>query len=298
MQEEKEFLKEVMKKLALSLIVVVILCYSEFIFSASMKMINQEPNWTGFYVGGNAGYWGSQTNNITSTGSASFINQTDGFGASNIANALAQMVAKSFSLNSYGLIGGGQVGYNYEFSRGILLGLNIDFDGLTNSNNNITLQKTVNLVDFDESYVGSLAVKQKINYLSTVRARLGYLCFPTFLVYASGGFTYGNVTLDSAWTAQESLGSGVYPTITTQNNLTNTLTGWVAGAGIEWLFKPNWSSTLEYTYYSLNNLNVSVTLKQTNASVSPPVLWGSATANTALSLSVWTIRAGLNYHFL
>jgi outer membrane immunogenic protein len=177
------------------------------------------------------------------------------------------------------------------------MGFDMDFDGLTNSNNNYTLQKTVNLVGFDESYAGSLVINQKINYLGTVRARLGYLCLPTFLVYATGGFAYGNVTLDTAWTAQESLGSSVFPTIATQNNLNRTLPGWTVGAGVEWLFKPHWSTKLEYTYYSLSNVSAPVTLAQINESVSPPLLWGSAAANTVLSESVGTIRVGINYHF-
>jgi outer membrane immunogenic protein len=283
-----------MKKFLFSLMAV---CYSNFIFAASMMTTNSEPHWTGFYLGGNAGYWQAQPDEVTTTGSANFVNPTFESGTSNIANALAQIGTNHFSLNPNGLIGGGQVGYNYQFNQGILLGLNADFDELTNSDNTYTLQKSVNLADFDESYAGSLSVKQKINYLGTVRARVGYLFYPTFLLYATGGFAYGNVTLDTAWTAQESLGSTVFPGIATQNNVSKTLTGWTAGGGIEWLFKPNWSASLEYTYYNLDGLNAPVTLAQINESTSPPVLWGSATANTALSLSVGTIRLGINYHF-
>lgn len=286
-----------MRKLALSLVVVTTFCYSNFIFSANTKILNQERSWNGFYVGGNAGYWGSQTNKVSTSGSASYINPEFELGASNIANALAQMATNKSSLNAYGVIGGGQVGYNYEANR-VLVGLHVDFDGLTNSNNTTTLQKAVNLVDFDESYAGSLAVKESINFLGTVRARLGYLYDTTLLLYATGGFAYGNVTLDTTWTAQESLGPLVFPTISAQNNTTKTLAGWTAGAGIEWLFKPNWSTMFEYTYYSLNNFNVPVTLAQINESVSPPALWGSATTNTSLSLSIWSIRVGINYHFL
>lgn len=291
-------MREVMKKIALSLIVAVILCYSNFIFSANKEIDNPQPNWTGFYLGGNAGYWRSQTNKVTTRGSTSFINPSFEFGASNIANALAKIATNHSSLHSNGFIGGGQIGYNYETTKRVLLGLNIDFDGLTNSNNTFDSQKTVALADFDENYVGTWSVTQKINYLGTVGARLGYLYYPTFLVYALGGFAYGNVTLNTAWTAQESLGPTVFPAISTQNNLSETLTGWTAGSGVEWLFKPNWSTMLQYTYYSLNNLNSSVALAQINESVSPPVLWGSATADTALSLSTWTIRLGINYHFL
>lgn len=280
-----------MKKLSLLLIVAGTLCYSEFMFAAS-------SNWTGYYVGANAGYWNAANIHLTSTGSPGYVNQAYQPGASNIANALAQLAGNSSSLNSFGFIGGGQVGYNREYSKGILLGISADLDYATNADNNITMQKTVNLVDYDESYAGSLAVNQRINYLGTVRARLGYLYTPNFLIFATGGFAYGNVTLDAAWRAQESLGHAIFPTINTQNSSSNTRAGWVAGAGIEWLFNPNWSAMLEYTYYSLSNFTVPTTLAQTNASISPTTLWGTATTNTALSLSVWSIRVGLNYHFL
>ncbi|MHB1949238.1 MAG: outer membrane protein [Gammaproteobacteria bacterium] len=284
-----------MKKFVLPLIAAATLSYSNF--SESMQTINKESNWTGFYLGANAGYWKSQTNDVTTTGSVSFINQTFESGSSDIANALAQIATNSFSLHPDGFIGGGQVGFNYQFSKGILLGLNTDFDGLSNSNNRYNLQKTVNLADFAENYAGSLSVKQKINYLGTVRARFGYLFCPTFLIYATGGFAYGNVTLDTAWVAQESLGSAVFPGIATQSNVSKTLTGWTAGGGIEWLFKSNWSASLEYIYYGLNGLKTSANLAQINASISPPSPWGSAIANTALSLSVGSIRLGVNYHF-
>lgn len=83
------------------------------------------------------------------------------------------------------------------------------------------------------------------------------------LLYATGGFAYGNVILNTAWTAQESLGPTVFPAIAAQNNLSKTLPGWTAGSEI-----------------------------------SPPVSWESAAANTTLSLSAWTIKLGINYHFL
>jgi outer membrane immunogenic protein len=297
MKKEKE-LPGVMKKIALSLITAATICYSNFIYSETMNPINQKPNWTGFYLGGNAGYWRAQPNKMTTTGSVNYINPEFELGASNIAYALAQIADNHFSFHPNGLIGGGQAGYNYQLCKGIFLGLNIDFDGLTNSNNTDTLQKSVNLVDFDESYAGSLFVKQKIHYLGTVRARLGYLFYPTILVYVTGGFAYGHVTLNTTWTAQESLGSDVFPTIAAQHNSNKILTGWTGGAGIEWLFQPNWSTSLEYTYYKLNDdLHSSVTLSQVNLSTSPSSLWGSTVAKTDASVSVWTIRLGVNYHF-
>ena len=286
-----------LKKITLLLITAVMLCYSSFTFSGGTGGMDSTSNWTGFYVGGNAGYWGSQ-GSATTTGSVSFINQTYEPGASNIANALAQLADNNASLHSDGFIGGAQAGYNYQFSKGILLGFAADFDGLTNSNNTVTLQKTVNLVDYNETYDGSLTVAEDVNDLGTVRARLGYVFYPTFLVYATGGFAYGNVTLDTDWAAQESLGPAVFPAIATQSDFSKTLPGWTAGGGIEWLFKPQWSMMLESSYYSLNTFSVPATLAQINRAVSPPALWGSATANTALSPALWTIKIGISYHFL
>lgn len=280
-----------MKKIALFAMLAVGICYGESALSA-------DYHWSGLYVGGNLGYWASQTNNIMSTGSVGYINPAYLQGATNVANALAQLATKSAAMNSYGLVGGGQIGYNRELSHSILLGINLDFDGLTNSDNNITMQKTVNLVDYNENYVGSLSIIQKMNYLGTMRARLGYLYQPTILIYAVGGFALGNMTLNTNWTARESLGPNVFPTITSQNNINHTLTGWTAGAGVEWLFKPHWSALLEYSYYSFSDLNVPATLSQTNATTSPPVVWARAATNTTLSLSLWNVRLGLNYHFL
>jgi outer membrane immunogenic protein len=289
-----ELQRKVMKKIVLSLIMT---AASNFTYSGSVGAISPDPNWTGFYLGANAGYWISQANNVVTIGSTSYINQIFPLGARNIASALAQVATNNFSLHSNGFLGGGQVGYNYQQSKKVLVGLDISFAGLTDSDHTYALQKVVNLVDFDEYYVGSLAVKQKINYLGTVSARLGYLYHPTFLIYGTGGFAYGNVALNTAWTANESLGPIVFPAIAIQNNLSKTLPGWTAGAGVEWLFKPNWSAKIDYTYYRLNNLNAPAVLAQHNGAETPAVLWGSAAADTALTASMGSVRVGINYHF-
>lgn len=286
-----------MKKSLFSLSVITALFCGCFTMAASAHSVDQSFDWNGFYLGVNAGYWNSQNYKFTSNGSASFINPTFASGASNIAYALAQMGTNRFTHHTNGFIGGAEVGYNYETPTHVLLGLEFNLDGLTNSNNNFSFNKTVNLVDFDENYVGSLNVNRKINYLGTVRGRLGYAFCPGILVYATGGFAFGNVTLDTSWIAQESLGPTVFPTISTQHNSTKTVGGWTAGGGVEWLFNSVWSTLIEYSYYSLNNFSVSNSLSQTNTSISPPALWGSAVTNTTAELAVWTIRVGINYHF-
>ncbi|STY31444.1 Opacity protein and related surface antigens [Legionella wadsworthii] len=281
-----------MKKIVLSLILSVA---SNITYSGRVG-VSTDTNWNGFYLGGNAGYWSSQANKIVTTGSVNYINPIFPLGAGNIANALVLVATNNFSLDSTGFLAGGQAGYNYQQSKKILLGLNVGFDGLVDSDRTYALQKVVNLTNFDEYYVGSLAVQQKIHYLGTVSARLGYLYHPNFLIYGTGGLAYGKIGLDTAWSVNESLGPTVFPPIAMQNNLSQTLPGWTAGAGVEWLFKP-WSVKIDYTYYRLNTLNVPAVLAQRNAAETPAILWGSTDANTALTASIGSVRVGINYHF-
>lgn len=285
-----------MKNIIIFLSLINIACWN--LTFANFKHPQPTPNWTGFYLGANAGYWWAQTDKASTSSSVSFINQTFDLGASNVANALVQLATNSFSLNPNGFIGGGQMGYNYQYHNYFLFGLDTNFSGSTNSNNTFHLQKTVNLIDFNESYLGSLSVNQNVNYLGSLRARIGYLVKPNLLIFTTGGFAYANVSLDLDWNAQESLGAAQFPTIDTHKNQNKTLAVWTVGAGVEWLFKSQWSTSLEYTYYSLSDLNSTMTLAQINNYVSPAALWGSASANTALSLAIGTIEVGIKYHFL
>lgn len=291
------YLSSMIKKFIPSFVAVIPLLYCGTNDAAGITALPHDHAWSGFYVGVNTGYWGSQNNKISTTGSTTYINPAFYSGASSIANALAQMATNNASVDADGFIAGAQGGYNYVTSKQILVGADINLDALINSDNQLTSQRNINLAGFDESYAGTFSAKQTINYLGSLRARFGYLFFPTVLVYGTGGFAFADAALQTSWYAQESLGSTVFPAIITNKTSNQILTGWTAGGGLEWLFKPNMSILLEYAYYSFNSVNVSTVLAQSNASVSPAVPWGSATANTAFSPSVWTVRIGINYHF-
>ena len=121
-------------------------------------------NWAGFYFGGNAGgAWTMSTGPVNST-------QTSGF------------------------IGGGQVGYNFLLPPSVLLGVEADFDGLTNTNSSIAPD-------------GIVQHDAKLNFLSTVRGRVG-LNVDRLLVYGTGGvaFTQSDVTRTQLATAGASGG--------------------------------------------------------------------------------------------
>ena len=89
------------------------------------------------------------------------------------------------------------------------------------------------------------------------------------------------------------------------NKQTQLLTGWNAGAGVEWMFMPNCSLKGEAIYWNLGNMNVATS----SVDISPaqsltisgntiPLISNSiASGQTMVNYQGIIARAGLNYHF-
>ena len=259
---------------------------------------HEEPKdmqWQGFYIGANAGGWWSTNNSVNSTGISSYINGNF-IGSTNIANALAIIGTNNFLISSQGFIGGGQVGYNHLFRDNLVIGLDLDMNGLTNQKQNISATKMVNLVNFAEHYNSSMFFTKNIDYIGTVRGRLGMLLKPTLLLYGTAGLAYGGISFGTAYNASESLAPPNYDPVIMQNNIKTTRAGWTAGGGLEWMFRPNWSAKIEGIYYDLGTINNNVTLSQISNLPLQPVVWGAANVNAATTFTSGAIRVGLNYH--
>jgi len=91
---------------------------------------------------------------------------------------------------------------------------------------------------------------QDLNYLGTVRGRLGYTITPTLLVYGTGGFAYGGAEVSSSVNTTPGC-PGFCGGLTSSS----TLTGWAAGGGLEYMISPNWTAKLEYLHYDLGSLS-------------------------------------------
>jgi outer membrane immunogenic protein len=223
------------------------------------------PMWTGFYVGLNAGYGWSNTNNVTQsysdTGSA-------GFGA----QALGGNFPWNTSINDDGFIGGGQIGYNSQINS-FVLGLEADIQGVASDRKAAT-------------YVGptaSASISRGLDYLGTVRGRVGYLLTPTLLAYATGGLAYGQTTLNASY----------YGTATGADSLSDTRVGYSVGGGLEWLFLPHWSAKAEYLYYDLGKATTSgASFAYTNGAGAQ-----NSWAQSSARFDGHVVRAGINYHF-
>ena len=147
-------------------------------------------SWTGFYVGLNAGgTFGGSDNIHVSTGV---------FGPGVDAAALGVVGSGVGNSNYGGFIGGGQIGYNYQFSPAIVAGLEADFQGLAGGGGTSSFSLASHgVLNPTHIFGGTASASQTLDYLGTVRGRVGYLFTPSFLVYATGGLAYGGGNLSS-----------------------------------------------------------------------------------------------------
>ena len=177
-------------------------------------------------------------------------------------------LAGLFDIHSTGFIGGGQAGYNYQ-NGAFLWGIETDFQGTNIKGNTST---SASFVFPPPAVPGILAVatstgSEKLDWLGTLRGRLGWIPTPPLLVYATGGLAYGRVQTGASFSLQESNNGVPLSAGLTAVSQSDTRAGWTVGGGLEWMFAPQWSVKGEYLYYDLGT----VTLNQTLAilSISP-----------------------------
>jgi outer membrane immunogenic protein len=221
-------------------------------------------NWTGFYVGGNIGYsWGRSSETSVLTNSAGTVLFTD---------------AETSSLNA--IVGGGQVGYNWQIQN-FVWGIEADIQG-TNEKGGPAFVCTTCL----PAPVGGptpvlpVTMNQKIDWFGTVRGRAGVAVTPAVLLYATGGFAYGEVD------TQEVIGA-----VPVAFSKTTVNPGWTAGAGIEGAIGGGWTARLEYLYVDLGKVN--------GAFLTPIPAFGTGVIVSNLNSHVTDniVRAGINYKF-
>ncbi len=229
-------------------------------------------NWTGFYVGGNIGY-SIGNDRIGQTLAVPATGFTD-------VNFVDAVVAPK------GVLGGVELGYNWQGGRNWLTGVEFDFQGAsqqdkacggltceTASGSGATLQETFN-------------VEQKLQYFGTARARLGVVD-DNVLFYVTGGGAYGRVNE----TTNVILNAGApVPATFASSQITDNRFGWVAGAGIEAALWGNWTAKAEYLYMDLGQLAANI------SAIALPG-GGAATLTTTSSIRDNIVRAGVNYRF-
>ncbi|MHC2108410.1 MULTISPECIES: porin family protein [unclassified Methylobacterium] len=255
--------------------------------------------WTGFYFGINAGYGFDASSSDSNRG---FV-QTAGSPAVQTAGGLVPYRALAplgSSLiynrnNREGFSGGGQIGYNYQFTpgSGIVIGFEadaqyLDFGGRP--------RYATNAAAINPSFVPVNGTLNTLDFFGTVRGRLGY-AFDKTLVYATGGFAYATGTDDGARVGLQNFAG----------RRDDFKTGYTVGGGAEFALPTDSflnffrssavTFKVEGLYVSLDRNRTGLPLvgaAVTGAGVLPVYSVATSSRNTN---DFAVVRAGLNYKF-
>ena len=144
-------------------------------------------------------------------------------------------------------------------------------------------------------------VTEKVNWFSTVRARLGYLPMDNLLTYITGGLAFGQIDRTGTYAVGGSalgIGSGGFGILCpggfapcVPGSSSSTASGWTVGAGFEYAVLKNWTLKAEYLYVSLGRKSVTQTALNGNGAI--PSSFDANFSNAAFNIA----RVGFNYHF-
>jgi outer membrane immunogenic protein len=198
--------------------------------------------WTGCYVGAHiGGGWGRE-----------------GFTDPTGVNFLPPGVA--VNVDSRGVLGGPELGCNYQFAPNWVVGIGGDFSFADISGSS------------RDPFFANKNIESKTQWLASATGQVGYT-LDRWMLYGKGG---------AAWTHDR------YDTTNpVQYDFTGseTRTGWIAGAGIAWAFAPRWSAKLEYDHYGFGS--GTFTLVDRNLGPQP----------ATVKQQIEAVKFGINYRF-
>ena len=201
-------------------------------------------DWTGIYIGGNVGA-GLLSDSFTPIGTGTEAPGPLG----------------STSVGPVGVIGGGQLGANYQWAPWVI-GAEVSWDA-----SNITATKTV--ADVGVTSEGSTSNPQ---WIATATGRFGWAS-NDLLFYAKAGGAWMHVSY-----TQELLTGGIAGPV---QSISENRTGFTAGGGLEYAFTENLSARLEYDFMDFGTKNYP-------AFTLTPV---------SIKSNLNTLTAGINYRF-
>lgn len=231
-------------------------------------------NWSGFYVGLNAGgAWGR------SDASTSTIFSPTGYFATSSPGAIG--VAGNQRINSAGFTGGLTAGYNWQVSN-FVYGLESDFNyfGLKKSTSASGIYPCCAPTGFTvNSTVSS-------DWLLTFRPRVG-IAANNWLFYVTGGLAVANVKSNFSFT-------DTFATAAESASISKTKVGWTVGGGTEYALMNGWSVKAEYLYVDLGR---DTTTSTNLTAFTPAIAFPTNVYTHSADLRANIVRAGINYKF-
>lgn len=216
-------------------------------------------NWTGLYIGGNAGA---------------------GFGQNDWTLNAPGIPAGPLtfpSLPMSGFLGGFQGGYNWQSPGGVwgmpvVLGIEGDFDWA-----NLSGSGQCTLAGAFGGFNVNCNVKE--NWIADVTGRVGFGADKA-LIYVKGGV---------AWANNNYSGTLLPIFVGIPVTASETKVGGLLGAGVEYALTPNWSAKIEYDFIDFGSSTNTLTVGGTV--ISPALL------NLGARETVSEVKFGINYRF-
>ena len=202
--------------------------YEEPMAPAPMEISPVASGWTGIYLGvqGGGAFNPEDPDNVGL--------RTNGFAIG--GSAVQAAFGSNFDSNAdFSFLGGAHIGYDYQMDS-VVFGVLADI-------NAIDLTRSSNA---DSSTPAFYRTDRELNYLGTVRARVGYLVTPGALAYVTGGLAYGDV--DYSFSTNSPAVTGATPAVVSEDE---DSFGYTVGGGMEVKFTDNMSFGAEYLYTNL-----------------------------------------------
>jgi outer membrane immunogenic protein len=286
------------------------LTFGQIAFAADMPtkaapapVVAPAPSWTGFYIGGDVG--GAWTNGVDN----SFSDPGNAAFASCRFCILPYQNETLSGGHDRSVIGGLYLGYNWQFSPHAVIGVEGDFSWTDLHKSAVgPLVSDANGAGTDLVPVpgSSLSFDTRVNWMATIRGRLGWTFDPAWLIYATGGVAWANVdeSANASCLPPQTAGGCVFTSGTTAPfSGSKTRTGGVVGAGLEWQPWAHWRTRLEYLYYFFNDTDNVSGLFTAVPDGGPlpcriPTIGSACSAQYGFgNLNISTIRVGLSYAF-
>ena len=199
----------------------------------------------------------------------------------------------SESVKPAGIIGGGQIGYNWQFASHWIAGVEADIQasGEKAGNNFSNPFSFIVPGGAGSALVAGTAVtdyEAKISWFGTMRGRIGY-AWDRVMLYATGGLP----TARSRWGTRTVTGTvfGLPLSSTTSLGHSQVNAGWTVGAGVEAALVGRWTWKAEYLYVNLGSLDD----PDAPAPRITSVTGGQTVTRTNYTDNI--VRVGLNYKF-
>jgi outer membrane immunogenic protein len=206
-------------------------------------MVAPVYNWTGFYVGASlGGRWSDDDWTTTATG---------------LPLGPADPFSPTAKFHPSGVRAGGYVGYNWQVSPSWVFGLEGDAAWADNSKTVRGIPGTFGPNGFGG---GPLAATLALDSTrvregadGSIRVRAGYLISPTWLLYATGGVAFQEVSMNAACLG--SANNASWCIAVRNETASSTRVGWTVGGGAEVMLSSNWLLRGEYRYSDFGTLS-------------------------------------------